>query len=100
MGNISPRINEYNLYINDFKAADNDIKTLQTHCDRTLRRLFREIPKTNKFNKNILQFGDHYVAANSDEAICRSIPSNIRKGIMDKVIHYLCLVDTMNINTK
>ena len=121
---ISDRINEYNQYVHDFKSADNDIKSLQIHCDRTIRRLFREIPKpmmsstsngehvdnndepnnvrqkSLKQHKGIRVFGQHYVAANSNEHICRAVPSKIRKGVMSNYIHYLTLLDTMNYNTR
>eukprot|EP01083_Nonionella_stella_P073669 199423_1 len=112
---ISHRIAQYDSYINDMKMADSDLKSLEIHCDRGLRRLFREIPKPQhlmkdcpglprkkslKQHKNIRIFGRHYVSSNSDDYICRSVPSKVRDGIIGDYIHYVTLMDTMNWNTK
>ena len=48
----SQRVTEYNAYVQDFKSADNDIKTLQTHCDRTFRSLSSEIDMLSEVNTN------------------------------------------------
>lgn len=154
---VNERLTEYDRYMKDLKAADNDLRSLQVHCDRTLRRLFREIPKPSKFDpnkiddgdssvivdnenedklkkmkssntkngiktskssngsngkstrrqtryfkqhRNVRVFGEHYVAANSDEHICRAVPAPVREGIVNQYIHYLTLTDTMNWNTR
>lgn len=122
---MNERLNEYDRYMKDFKAADSDVRSLEVHCDRTLRRLFRDLPRSKfdvkretetergggdsgsdgvngkkgrkktkgketrrhfKQHRHVRVFGDHYVAANSNEHICRAVPAPVRGGIVNQYV--------------